>query len=89
MSYAQAFKPSAEKELRKLSRDVIPRIVAAIQALGDQPRPHGCVKMSHSESWRIRIGDYRASMISMTACSKSSCSILVIAAKSTGRWSHS
>ena len=59
MSYALAFKPSAEKELRRLSHDVIPRIVAAVQTLGDQPRPHGCVKMSHSESWRIRVGDYR------------------------------
>jgi mRNA-degrading endonuclease RelE of RelBE toxin-antitoxin system len=36
MSYALAFKPSSEKELRKLSRDIIPRVVAAIQALGDQ-----------------------------------------------------
>jgi mRNA interferase RelE/StbE len=59
MSYALAFKPSAEKELRKLSRDIIPRVVAAVQALGEQPRPPGCVKLSHSESWRIRIGDYR------------------------------
>jgi mRNA interferase RelE/StbE len=59
MTYALAFKPSAEKELRKLPRDVIPRVVAAVQALSEQPRPHGCVKLSHSESWRIRIGDYR------------------------------
>ena len=59
MSYALAFKPSAEKELRKLSRDVIPRVVAAIQALGEQPRPSGCVKLTHTESWRIRIGNYR------------------------------
>ena len=59
MSYALAFKPSAEKELRKLSRDIIPRVVEAIQGLGDQPRPVGCVKLTHSESWRIRVGDYR------------------------------
>ena len=59
MSYALAFKPSAEKELRKLSRDAIPRVVAAIRALADEPRPHGCVKLSASQSWRIRVGDYR------------------------------
>jgi mRNA interferase RelE/StbE len=59
MSYALAFKPSAEKELRKLSRDIIPRVVTAIQGLGNQPRPPGCVKLSHSESWRIRVGNYR------------------------------
>lgn len=59
MSYALAFKPSAEKELRKLPRDMIPRVVAAVRALGDEPRPHGCVKLSGSQSWRVRIGDYR------------------------------
>jgi mRNA interferase RelE/StbE len=59
MSYALAFKPSAEKELRKLSHDAIPRVVAAIRALAEEPRPHGCVKLSASQSWRIRIGDYR------------------------------
>lgn len=59
MSYALAFKPSAEKELRKLARDAIPRVVDAIRALADEPRPHVCVKLSGSQSWRIRIGDYR------------------------------
>jgi mRNA interferase RelE/StbE len=59
MSYSLAFKPSAEKELRKLHRDTIPRVVQAIRALADEPRPHGCVKLSGSQSWRIRIGDYR------------------------------
>jgi mRNA interferase RelE/StbE len=59
MSYALAFKPSAEKELRKLARDAIPRVVDAIHALAEEPRPHGCVKLSGSQSWRIRIGDYR------------------------------
>ena len=33
MSYALAFKPSAEKELRKLPRDVIARVVNAIRML--------------------------------------------------------
>jgi mRNA interferase RelE/StbE len=59
MSNSLGFKPSAERELRKLSRDVIPRVVAAIGALAGEPRPHGCVKLSASQSWRIRIGDYR------------------------------
>ena len=59
MSYALAFKPSAEKELRKLPRDVIARVVSAIRILVEEPRPHGCVKLTASQSWRIRIGDYR------------------------------
>jgi hypothetical protein len=41
MSYALAFKPSAEKELRKLSHGVIPRIVSAIQGLGGHGWPRG------------------------------------------------
>jgi mRNA interferase RelE/StbE len=59
MSYSLAFKPSAEKELRKLSRDAIPRVVTAIRAFAEEPRPHGCAKLSASQSWRIRSGDYR------------------------------
>ena len=59
MSYALAFKSSAEKELRKLPHEAIPRIIATIRALGDEPRPYGCLKLSGSQSWRIRIGDYR------------------------------
>ena len=59
MSYALAFKSSAEKELRKLPHEAIARIVVTIRALGDEPRPYGCLKLSGSQSWRIRIGDYR------------------------------
>ncbi len=59
MSYALAFKPSAEKELRNLPREVIARIVPVLRDLADDPRPHGCVKLSGSQSWRIRVGDYR------------------------------
>ena len=59
MSYALAFKSSAEKELRKLPDETIPRIIATIRALSDDPRPYGCLKLSGSQSWRIRVGDYR------------------------------
>lgn len=59
MSYALAFKPSAEKELRHLPRDVIGRVVQSVRAPADDPRPHGCVKLSGSQSWRIRVGSYR------------------------------
>jgi mRNA interferase RelE/StbE len=59
MSYALAFKPSAEKELRNLPRDVIARIVPAVRNLALDPRPNGCLKLSGSQSWRLRIGDFR------------------------------
>ena len=53
-------KPSAERELRKLDRAVVPRIINAVQYLADQPRPLGCRKLSGADSkYRIRIGNYR------------------------------
>ena len=53
-------KRSAERELRRIDRPVVPRIVSAIHSLADEPRPAGCRKLVGSESeFRIRIGDYR------------------------------
>jgi len=31
----------------------------AIHALGANPRPHGCKKLTDKEGYRIRVGDYR------------------------------
>ncbi len=54
------FKPSADRQLAKLPRDVQRRIVAAVDGLADDPRPQGVVKISGDDNlWRIRVGDYR------------------------------
>ena len=58
-SYKIAFVSSALKELKKLPRQKIPRVMKEIEALGANPRPHGCKKLSGEEYWRIRIGSYR------------------------------
>ena len=59
-SYKLRIKTSAEKELGRISRDQIPKIVAAVDALADQPFPQGTTKLSGSQnSYRIRVGDYR------------------------------
>ncbi len=51
---------SAERDLRRLDRQVKNRIVSAILALASEPRPHGCLKVKSEEGvWRIRIGDSR------------------------------
>lgn len=50
---------SAQKELERLPDDDAVRVLAAIQALGDTPRPSGCVKLTNSDLWRIRVGQYR------------------------------
>src|SRR4030042_1874941 len=34
-------------------------IVGRLRSLGDEPRPHGCEKLSARERYRIRQGDYR------------------------------
>lgn len=58
--YALEIKPSARKELERLSDNVIGRAVAKIEGLAAQPRPSGCKKLQgYKDHWRIRIGDYR------------------------------
>jgi len=53
-------KPAA-REIRNLPKTVVARILPAILALADDPRPAGGKKLSGSREnlWRIRVGDYR------------------------------
>ena len=52
-------KRSAAKELARLPKAQIQRLLRRIQALGDDPRPPGSQKLSGQEAWRIRQGHYR------------------------------
>ncbi len=59
-SFQIEWKQSALKELQKLPRQIIPRIVAAVGDLSQNPYPHGVRKLVGSErSHRIRVGEYR------------------------------
>jgi mRNA interferase RelE/StbE len=59
-AYEVAFTKRAAKELRKLGHQARERIAPKIDALAEDPRPHGCKKLSGEEDlWRIRVGDYR------------------------------
>jgi mRNA interferase RelE/StbE len=59
-SYRIEIKSSAAKELEKLPRKMIPRVVTAINELAENPRPHGVKKLAGFEhTYRIRVGDYR------------------------------
>lgn len=50
----------AERELRRLDRSTKNRILPALLALADNPRPHGYLKVKAEEGlWRIRVGDWR------------------------------
>ena len=54
------WKTSAGRELKKLDRSVVPRIVEAVGRLAKNPFPQGCRKLKASgQSYRIRVGDYR------------------------------
>ena len=59
MPYQIRFKPSAAKELAKLPQDVQRRIAPAIEGLATDPRPPGVEKLTGTDAWRIRVGDYR------------------------------
>ena len=59
MRYAVDILRSAQKQLGKINRQDQPRIISAIQALSDTPRPQGCQKLSGRPAWRIRVGSYR------------------------------
>ncbi len=59
-SYRIEWRRSAEKELRQLPKEVIPRILEAVEALRDNPYPTGVRKLVGSEhTYWIREGVYR------------------------------
>jgi mRNA interferase RelE/StbE len=58
--YSVAFKKSAEKDLRKIPREIIPHIFEHIENLAEDPIPHDACKLASAENlYRIRVGDYR------------------------------
>lgn len=58
-SYRLEVARSAERDLRRMVAGDRQRVIAAVQALGAEPRPQGCQKMTDREEYRIRVGDYR------------------------------
>lgn len=58
-NYEICFRHSVSKDLRRLPRREVARILEAITALANDPRPPGVEKLSASEKYRIRCGRYR------------------------------
>ncbi len=54
-----SLKQSVLKDLKPLPARDRARVMDRIAALADDPRPHGCEKLSALERYRIRVGDYR------------------------------
>ena len=58
--YEIVLERQAEKDLKRLPPDIFHRVVPYLKQLEEDPKPHGCRKLSGSaDDWRIRIGDYR------------------------------
>ncbi len=59
-TYQIEWKPSAARELRRLPRDVVVRVVQAVESRLLDPFPIGVKKLVGAEhTYRMRLGDYR------------------------------
>ena len=59
-TYQVEFTRAADRDIRRLERNVLRRIKQKTQALADDPRPAGVVKLQGGEkTYRVRVGDYR------------------------------
>ena len=58
-SYELVFKKSVAKDLRSIPKKNVARILKRIEALCEDPRGEGCVKLSAQERYRVRQGAYR------------------------------
>ncbi len=61
MSYTIIFSDFAEKQLRKLSKEVQKRIISTLKRCKIRPYPH-VKKLVGSKYFRLRVGDYRVIM---------------------------
>jgi mRNA interferase RelE/StbE len=59
MAHLIEFKPCVDREIEALPREAQARVVKAVRALADNPRPRGCKKLKGRDAYRIRVGDYR------------------------------
>jgi mRNA interferase RelE/StbE len=59
-SFDLQWRKSTRKDLRRIPREAVSRIVAEVEKLAEEPLPHGSEKLTGSErTYGIRVGDYR------------------------------
>ena len=58
-SYRIVVKQSVSKDLKKIPKKEVKRILSAIQSLAANPRPPQSKKLSGQERYRLRQGNYR------------------------------
>ncbi len=57
--YEIFFRKSVWKDLKKVPKSNLNKILSRIQKLKDVPRPIGCEKLTDQELYRVRQGNYR------------------------------
>ena len=58
--YRVLYKPSVERDLRRIPKEVLRRVLAAAEQLADDPFPRQASKLSGAERlYRVRVGAYR------------------------------
>ena len=57
--YKITFKKSVVKDLRTIPANDITKILSKIDALAQDPRGEGCIKLSGKQFYRVRQGLYR------------------------------
>ncbi|MGA7877900.1 MAG: type II toxin-antitoxin system RelE/ParE family toxin [Desulfoferrobacter sp.] len=57
--YEIFFKESVWKELKKIPKNDLKKILSRVEQLGNDPRPTGCEKLTVHGLYRIRQGKYR------------------------------
>ena len=57
--YKINFKTSVAKDLRTITNQDVKKILNKIEAISENPRAEGCIKLSGQENYRARQGLYR------------------------------
>lgn len=60
MTYRVELTPRARRDLKSLPEEVQSRVQPYLDALAENPRPHGVKKLAgEDDTYRIRVGTYR------------------------------
>jgi mRNA interferase RelE/StbE len=59
VAYRLDYLPAATRALEKLPRIVQRRMLDRLEALAQNPRGPGSVKLTGQDAYRVRVGDYR------------------------------
>ena len=58
-AYEIFFRKSIEKDFKVIPKNELKKIIKRIGKLAENPRPHGCEKLTGQDRYRLRQGNYR------------------------------